>query len=107
MGTPLSKTTPVKLTGRPGAAKKAEPRLAPAGKRRSVPYAVLGAALAVVFAVGFAATSLNLGGKHPYLAVIHQLRAGEAIQSSDVAVVQVATDAGLGLIPASAEGSVI
>lgn len=106
MVTPISKTEPVKLTGRLGA-KRPEPRLAPSAKRRSVPYAVLGAALAVVFAVGFAATSLNLGGKQSYLAVVHQLRAGQAIKSSDLAVVQVGTDAGLGLIPASAQGSVV
>lgn len=105
MGTPISKTTPVKLTGRLGA-KKAEPRLAPSAKRRSVPYAVLGATLAVVFAIGFAATSLNLGGKQSYLAVVRPLRAGQVIQAEDLAVTSVATDAGLGLIPASAEGSV-
>jgi hypothetical protein len=107
MGTPISKTAPVKLTGRPGAAKKAEPRVASAGKRRSVPYALLGAALAVVFAIGFAATSLNLGGKQSYLAVVKPVRAGQAIKANDLAVVQVATDAGLGLIPASAQSSVV
>ncbi|WP_194920150.1 hypothetical protein [Catenulispora rubra] len=97
----------MKLSGRLGdSAKKSEPRLAPAAKRRSVPYAVLGGALAVVFAIGFAATSLNVGGRQSYLAVVRSVRAGQVIQSSDLAVVQVATDAGLGLIPAGQESAV-
>ena len=108
MATSMPKTAPVKISGRlGGSAKKAEPRLSPAAKRRSVPYAVLGAALAVVFAVGFAATSLNFGGKQSYLAVVKPVRAGQVIQASDLATVQLATDAGLGLIPASAQGSVV
>lgn len=107
MGRSMSKTDPVKLSGHlGGASKKVEPRLAAPAKRRSVPYAVLGGALAVVFAVGFAATSLNLGGKQSYLMLTHSVRAGQVIGSSDLATVQVSSDSGLGLIPASQASAV-
>lgn len=109
MASSTPKTAPVKLSGRnSGAAKKPDDaRFTPPGKRRSVPYAVLGGALAVVFAIGFAATSLNLGGKVSYLQLAHSVRAGQVIKTSDLASVQVSVDAGLGLIPASSEDSVV
>lgn len=109
MATSMSKTAPVKLSGRVnGSAKKPDAaRFMPSGRRRSVPYAVLGAALAVVFAIGFAATSLNFGGKTSYLRLMHSVQAGQVIQASDLASVQVSSDNGLGLIPASSSGSVV
>lgn len=108
MAVSMPKTAPVTLSGRVnGAAKKPDAaRFTPPGKRRSIPYAVLGAALAVVFAIGFAATSLNLGGKGSYLRLVHSVRAGQVIEASDLTSVQVSADSGLGLIPASASGSV-
>jgi hypothetical protein len=109
MAVSMPKTAQVTLSGRVnGAAKKQDAaRFTPPGKRRSVPYAVLGAALAVVFAIGFAATSLNVGGKVSYLRLVHAVRAGQVIAASDLTSAQVSADGGLGLIPASASGSVV
>jgi hypothetical protein len=95
-------------TLRPAAKEKDAPnRLASAGKRRSVPYAILGVALIAACALGALLTSVSLGSRDAVLALSSTVRAGQIITSGDLRSVQVSAGSGVTLIPASESGSVI
>jgi hypothetical protein len=109
MATSSPKTAPVKVPRRAGgsAGKPDAVRLTAVSKRRSVPYAVLGGALAIAFAIVFAATSLNVGGKSPYLELVKPIEAGQVIEAADLSTVQLSGGSAAGLIPASSRSSVV
>lgn len=96
-------------TLRPSASKErdAPNRLASAGKRRSVPYAVLGVALIAACALGGLLTSVSLGSRGSVLALSATVRAGQVITAADLRSVQVSAGSGVTLIPAAESGSVI
>ena len=82
-------------------------RLVPASRRRSTPAIILavlsiaGGALAGVLA--YKASS----GRHSVLAASHAIAAGHVIQATDLSVVDVSSDAGLTLVSATDEDSVL
>ena len=95
--------TPLRRTGEPGAAS----RLAAPGKRRSIPYAVLGIVLVAACALGFLVTSVSLGARSAVLAVAGTVKAGQVITAGDLRSVQVAAGPGVAVIPVSEQSSVI
>lgn len=82
-------------------------RLAAPGKRRSVPYAVLGVVLVAACALGFLVTSVSLGARSAVLALSSTVKAGQVITAGDLRSVQVAAGAGVAVIPASDQSSVL
>lgn len=95
--------SPLRRTGDPAAGG----RLAAPGKRRSVPYAVLGVVLVAACALGFLVTSVNLGARSAVLALSSTVKAGQVITAGDLRSVQVAAGAGVAVIPASEQSSVL
>ena len=95
-------------TRRPTAAKETAPgRLASAGKRKSLPYAILGIVVIAVCALGFLMTSVSLGSRSAVLMLSSTVRAGQVIEASDLRSVQVSTGTGVSVIPTDESGSVI
>lgn len=95
--------SPLRRNGDPAAGG----RLAAPGKRRSVPYAVLGVVLVAACALGFLVTSVSLGARSAVLALTSTVRAGQVITAGDLRSVQVAAGAGVAVIPASEQASVL
>ncbi len=95
--------SPLRRTGDPAAGG----RLAAPGKRRSVPYAVLGVVLVAACALGFLVTSVSLGARSAVLALSSTVKAGQVITVGDLRSVQVAAGAGVAVIPASEQSSVL
>lgn len=95
-------------TRRPTAAKETAPgRLASPGKRKSLPYAILGVVVIAVCALGFLMTSVNLGSRSAVLMLSSTVRAGQVIEASDLRSVQVSTGPGVSVIPTDESGSVV
>lgn len=78
-----------------------------AARRRRMPYLALGALLLVVCALGFAYAAAQLGGRVSVLAVARPMSAGQVIVAADLTTVSTADDVRLGLIRASAAGTVV
>lgn len=95
--------SPLRRTGDPATGG----RLAAPGKRRSVPYAVLGVVLVAACALGFLVTSVSLGARSAMLALSSTVKAGQVITAGDLRSVQVAAGAGVAVIPASEQSSVL
>jgi hypothetical protein len=95
--------SPLRRTGDPAAGG----RLTAPGKRRSVPYAVLGVVLVAACALGFLVTSVSLGARSAVLALSTTVKAGQVITAADLRSVQVATGPGVAVIPASAQSTVL
>ena len=82
-------------------------RVAPGGRRRSVPWALAGLLLVVVCALVFAVASSRLGQRKAVLAVAHTVPAGHVIDRGDLAVVRVSVDPRLRPVAASAQAAVV
>ena len=95
--------SPLRRTGDPATGG----RLAAPGKRRSVPYAVLGVVLVAACALGFLVTSVSLGARSAVLALSSTVKAGQVITAGDLRSVQVAAGAGVAVLPASEQSSVL
>jgi hypothetical protein len=95
--------SPLRRTGDPATGG----RLTAPGKRRSVPYAVLGVVLVAACALGFLVTSVSLGARSAVLALSTTVKAGQVITAADLRSVQVATGPGVAVIPASAQSTVL
>jgi hypothetical protein len=95
--------TPLRRTGDPAA----PGRLAAPGKRRSLPYAVLGVVLVAACALGFLVTSVSLGARSAVLALSSTVKAGQVITAGDLRSVQVAAGAGVAVIPATEQSQVV
>ncbi len=102
---PLSPST--KLRPTPSAPADVPHRLASVGKRRSVPYAILGVVLIAVCALGALLTSVNLGSRDAVLALASTVRAGQVITAEDLRSVQVSAGSGVSVIPAGESSSVV
>jgi len=72
-----------------------------------VPHLAAGALLVLVCAVGAVVAAGRLGGRTSVLALARPVTAGHLLTGGDVRAVQVAADAGLDLLPATASGSVV
>jgi hypothetical protein len=95
--------SPLRRTGDPATGG----RLAAPGKRRSVPYAVLGVVLVAACALGFLVTSVSLGARSAVLALSTTVKAGQVITAGDLRSVQVAAGAGVAVIPATEQATVL
>lgn len=101
---PLSSSTTLRSSSKQ---KDAPSRLASPGKRRSIPYAILGVALIAACALGALLTSVSLSSRGAVLALSSTVRAGQVITAADLRSVQVSAGSGVTLIPAAESGSVI
>ena len=72
-----------------------------------MPHLAAGALLVLVCAVGAVVAAGRLGGRTSVLALARPVTAGHLLTGGDVRAVQVAADAGLDLLPATASGSVV
>jgi hypothetical protein len=72
-----------------------------------VPHLAAGALLVLVCAVGAVVAAGRLGGRTSVLALARPVTAGHLLTGGDVRAVQVAADAGLDLLPATAAASVV
>jgi hypothetical protein len=86
---------------------RATPRLAAPARRRSLPWLLLGILLVAGFALAFAVTSIRLSGRQPVLALTRSVPAGHLLSLGDLRVVNVSADAGVAVVPASSESSVL
>jgi hypothetical protein len=115
MATPIPTSRPAGRLGRPGGAGRENPaagapgasRLATAPRKRTRPYLLLGALLALVGAFAFAAALSRLGGRVAVLELSRGVSAGQVIEGSDLRSVQVAADSSVPLIPLASAGSVV
>ncbi|MHB1927833.1 MAG: SAF domain-containing protein [Acidimicrobiales bacterium] len=81
-------------------------RLGGAGRRRQWPRVGVGIVVVVGCALGFAATSLQIGGRTGVLDLRASLPAGGVITAADLGVVQVSAP-GLATLPAAEQASVV
>lgn len=77
------------------------------GRRRQVPWIVLGVFLVVGFALMFAVVSLRANETTRVLALTRSVSAGHVLQASDLREVGITTGAGIAWVPASSEPSVV
>src|SRR5436305_2323608 len=88
-------------------ARESRTMLAPAHRRRSLPWLLLGILLVAGSALAFAVTSSRLSSRQPVLALARNVPAGHVLEAGDLSVVNVGADASLTLIPSSSESSVL
>ncbi|MDA8062447.1 MAG: SAF domain-containing protein [Actinomycetota bacterium] len=77
------------------------------GRRRQLPLVVVGVLLVVGCALAFADASLRLGTREEVLVVAQPVAAGQVLSPADLRSVRVSTGAGLDVVAAGAEGSVV
>ncbi len=76
-------------------------------RHRQLPLVVVGVLLVIGFALAFADASLHLGSREQVLVVAQPLAAGQVLTSSDLRAARVSTGAGLQVVPAADEPSVV
>jgi hypothetical protein len=77
------------------------------GRRRSVPYLLLGVLLVVVCAAGGVFAAMQLGNRESVLALARPVVVGQILTAQDLKQVSMAPDSGLDLMPASAASTVV
>ena len=77
------------------------------GRRRQMPLVVVGVLLVVGCALGFADASLSLASHQDVLAVTQPVAVGQVLTTTDLQSVRVSTGAGLAVVPAAEEASVV
>lgn len=77
------------------------------GRRRRVPYLVLGTLLVVVCAAGAIVTVLQVGDREPMLALARPVEVGHVLAPQDLRQVPMSVDSGADLVPASQSSSVL
>lgn len=77
------------------------------GRRRRVPYLVLGVLLVVVCAAGAVLTVLRVGDRAPVLVLAHPVSVGHVLTARDLRQVPVSADSGMDFVPASQASSVL
>ena len=82
-------------------------RIAPAPRRRSMPWIALGVLLVLGCALAFGVVSSRLGERQAVLAVAREVPAGQVLSVGDLATVNVTVDPGLRPVPASERPSVV
>src|SRR5205085_2491400 len=99
-----SLSVPPAWAAKPGA----KPRFSGVGgRRRRVPYFVIGALLVVVCAAGTVVAVMQVGHRVPMLALARPVTVGHVLTAQDVRQVPLSEDSGVGLIPASQTASVL
>lgn len=81
-------------------------RVGGVARRRRWPRAGIGVVVVAGCALGFAATSLRVGGRAEVLELRHSLAAGTLLSASDLSVVRVSAP-GVAVLPAAAEQAVV
>jgi hypothetical protein len=76
-------------------------------RHRQLPLVVVGVLLVIGFALAFADASLHLGSREQVLVVAQPLAAGQVLTSGDLRAVRVSTGAGVQVVPAAEESSVV
>ena len=89
-----------------GGGRRPEAQLAGTRRRRELPWVVLGVALAVACALGFAVVLSGAAGSRQVLVAAHDLAAGHVFEPGDLRVVNVSSD-GVDLLSASPEDTVV
>lgn len=97
-------TSPNTWAGRDG---KAPSRLSGGGRRRSVPYLLLGVLLVVVCAAGGVFAGMQLGDRESVLALARPVAVGQILTAQDLKQVSMATDSGMDVMPASSASTVV
>jgi hypothetical protein len=92
--------------GKPGRRLGSDARGSP-GRRRQMPLVVVGVLLVVGCALGFADASLSLASHQDVLAVAQPVAVGQVLTAGDLRSVRVSTGAGLAVVPAGGEASVV
>ena len=77
------------------------------GRHRQTPLVVVGVLLVVGCALGFADASLSLASHEDVLAVAQPVAVGQVLTAGDLRPVRVSTGAGLAVVPAGEEASVV
>ncbi|MCE7011732.1 SAF domain-containing protein [Kibdelosporangium philippinense] len=102
--TTKDRTSPNAWAGRDG---KAPSRLSGGGRRRSVPYLLLGVLLVVVCAAGGVFAGMQLGDRQSVLALARPVAVGQVLTAQDLKEVSMAADSGMDVMPASSASTVV
>ena len=86
---------------------KSPSRLSGGGRRRSVPYLLLGVLLVVVCAAGGVLAGMQLGDRESVLALARPVAVGQILTPQDLKQVSLAADSGMDVIQASAASTVV
>lgn len=82
-------------------------RLTGGGRRRRVPYLLLGVLLVAVCAAGGVLTGMQLGDRENVLALARPVPVGQVLTAQDLTQVSVAEDSTIDVLPAAAASSVV
>ncbi|PWW53105.1 hypothetical protein [Actinokineospora spheciospongiae] len=83
------------------------PRLRAPGRRRSVPYLLLGVLLVLACVGGFVLILLHSGDREPVLALARGVPVGHVLSTQDLRQVTVAVDPGVAVVGADQAGTLI
>ncbi|HEY3559515.1 MAG TPA: hypothetical protein VG674_00675 [Amycolatopsis sp.] len=86
---------------------KTPARLTGGGRRRSVPYLLLGVLLVAVCAAGGVFAGMQLGDRESVIALARAVAVGQLLQAQDLKQVSLAGDSGMDVLPASAASTVV
>ncbi|SER92058.1 hypothetical protein [Actinokineospora terrae] len=87
--------------------KSAASRLRTPGRRRGVPYLLLGVLLVLVCVGAFVLISLRSGDRQPVLALARAVSVGQVLATQDLRQVNVAVDPGVAVVPVDQAAAVL
>lgn len=102
--TTQKQASPNAWAGRDG---KTPSRLSGSGRRRSVPYLLLGVLLVLVCAAGGVFAGMQLGDRESVLALARPVAVGQVLTAQDLKQVSMAADSGMDVMSASAASTVV
>ncbi len=103
-GTTTDRTSPNAWAGRDG---KAPSRLSGGGRRRSVPYLLLGVLLVVACSAGGVFAGMQLGDRESVLALARPVAVGHMLTAQDLKEVSMASDSEMDVMPVSSASAVV
>lgn len=77
------------------------------GRRRRVPYLVLGVLLVVICVAGAVITVLQAGNREPMLSLARPVNVGDVLTPQDLRQIPLSSDSGADLVPASQAATVL
>lgn len=77
------------------------------GRRRRVPYLVLGVLLVLICVAGAVITVLQVGNREPMLSLARPVHVGDVLTPQDLRQVPLSSDSGTDLVPASQAATVL